>query len=161
MKTTILSVLFTLILFANNLEVQAKTYAPIQYSIYSVQNELTFRLTIQNEETKVIQVNIYTENGVLVYSDKITKAGTSVKLYDMTSQGAGVYKVELAVNGFKSIETIKVGATQAQKTIAGKLLTDFSKEIEKNAEKDAENNLSIYSENDLIDFIEANSAKQE
>jgi hypothetical protein len=161
-KSSILLVLLTLVLFTNS-AVQAannNSYAPIQYSIYSVQDALTFRLTINNEESKVISVKIYNENGVLVYTDKITKSGVSAKTYDMTTQGAGIYNVELSVNGFKSIEMVKVGLPQAKKTIAGKLMTDFTSEIEKNANQGIDTMLDNFSENSLTTLIEENASKQ-
>lgn len=162
-ESSILLVLLTLVLLTNS-AVQAannnKSYAPIQYSIYSVQDALTFRLTIDNEESKVISVKIYNENGLLVYTDKITKSGVSAKTYDMTTQGAGIYNVELSVNGFKSIEMVKVGLPQIKKTISGKLLTDFTSEIEKNAIQGTDTMLNAFSESDLTILIEENASKQ-
>jgi hypothetical protein len=78
----------------------------------------------------------------------------------MTTQGAGIYNVELSVNGFTSIEMVKVGLPQAKKTIAGKLMTDFTAEIEKNANQGIDTMLNTFSENDLVTLIEENASKQ-
>jgi hypothetical protein len=166
MKTIFLSVLLALILFINA-TVQANPftgYTPIEYSVYTVKNKLTFRLAIATNELQTVTIRIYNENGVDVHHEQLQQNGTFTKSYDMSLLGAGVYKVEIATQGFKTIETVKVGKTTVElvkKSQITQLDMDYNETIEKNASKNTSANLSEAKSTDLADLIESNSKKRE
>jgi hypothetical protein len=158
---SILSVVLALVLLTSSALQAKNSYIPIHYSIYSVQNILSIRLTIENVPSQIVTVRIYSEGGTLIHDEKITKTGVSVKMYDMTLLGAGIYKVELSAKGFKSVEMIKVGLPQSRNILVGKINVDYNSEIEKNATQSSNNILVVFSENDLYEFIEENASREQ
>lgn len=157
----ILSVVLALILFTGFTTQAKNSYIPIHYSIYSLKNVLSIRLTISNEDAQLVTIRIYDEKGILIHDEKTRKIGVSVKMYDMTSLGAGIYKVELSAKGFKSIEMVKVGLLQSKNTLVGKINTDYINEIEKNAAQSSNDILITFLANDLYEFIEENASKEQ
>jgi hypothetical protein len=167
MKTIFLSVLLAVVLSIGNV-VKANDftgYTPIEYSVYTLKNQLTFRLTVSNEELQTVTISIYNEKDNLVHYEQVKQSGTFTKSYDMSILGAGVYKVAIATKGFKTIEVVKVGLQTTVEIMKKSQITqadlDFYTEIEKNALKSVETNLSNTKSTDLLDLIEGNSKSRE
>jgi hypothetical protein len=159
MKNILIYILSLFLLLQTSVS-KAGDYAPIQYSIYSVQNSLVFRLALQNEEAQEVSLSIYNSAGELLYTEKNNQIGSSIKSYDMHLFGAGTYTVVIETQGFKTTETVKVGVSKAKVMVQNiKLKTNFQDLIDHNAEVSKQDNLSLswLKTNYLLDMIEENT----
>ncbi len=143
MKVILVSI-FSMLMFLQTSVSKASDYTPIQYSIYSVQNSLVFRLALQNDKAKAVQLSIYNGVGDLLYTETNNQSGATLRAYDMHLFGAGVYKVVIEAEGFKTVETVKVGVVNAKVTVQTiKLKADFQDLIDQNAEQGKNEQLAL------------------
>lgn len=87
--------------------VSPKTIQLKEFNVFPNPGQGMFQISYKASETEEIQINVFNNSGVKVYSEKITNQQKEfTKNINLSKEAKGIYYIELITNGKKSVEKI-------------------------------------------------------
>lgn len=84
------------------------------YSVYSIKDQLKFRLAFENESAQQVWVRIFDSKSRLLFTDHLGKKTALKRNYDVAGVGKGEYRMVISCGQFNSSNQLFIGINPVQ-----------------------------------------------